>query len=308
MPYNPRLIVTELIVQRDPVVPGVVRISRAPDFPRPWVAVVGSIHGNEPAGLRAIERIKHEADAGQLPLERGTLVLIHGNPEASRHNRRYTDGGADLNRIFDFEFEHRLRRDQWAYEHERAIALRPIFEQVDAAIDLHSATEPTPPFVITTQIPASAELGQALGMRYVTRGWDDLNILSHRVFIALLTRREKPALAVECGQHTESGAPEIAYKVATRFLIALGVLDGEIVTQTEVQMLDVIRALRKPSSEFRFSRHIRGFEVLPQGTLIGSDSDISLSVSENRYALLPNDHVPVGVDMLYLARPASDLS
>lgn len=254
-----------------------------------------------------MERIRSEAEAGDLPLVRGTVVLVHGNPDATRHNLRFTEGGADLNRVFDFEFETRLRRDQWSSEHERAIALRPVFESVDSAIDLHSATEPTPPFVITTSVPQSAELGRAVGMRHVTRGWEDLNILSGKVFLALLTKRGKPSIAVECGQHEEAEAKQTAYKVATRFLIAQGLLDGEIVTQTEVQFLDVIRALRKPSPDFRFSHPFRGMELLTKGTLIGSDGDIAVSVSEDRYALLPNDRVPVGIDMLFLGRPSDGL-
>jgi len=297
----------ELVVQPDPVIPGVVRVSTSATFPRPWVAVVGALHGNEPCGLRAIERLREEAEAGTLPLRRGTVVLVHGNPDATRRNRRYSEGGADLNRLFDFEFESRLRREQWASEHERAIALRPVFESVDAAIDLHSATEPTPAFVITTSVPQSAELGRAIGLRHVTRGWEDLNILSGKVFLALLTKRGKPSVAVECGQHEQAEANQTAYKAASRFLIALDLLDGDLVTQTEVQLLDVIRALRKPSPEFRFARHLEGLELLSKGTIIGSDGDITVSVSEDRYALLPNDQVPVGIDMLYLAKPATGI-
>ncbi|MBT8496269.1 MAG: succinylglutamate desuccinylase/aspartoacylase family protein [Deltaproteobacteria bacterium] len=298
---------SSLVIQPDPVITGVVRVSTSTSFPRPWIAVVGSLHGNEPCGLRAMERLKEQAERGALPLKRGTVILVHGNPEATRHNLRHTRDGADLNRLFDFEFEALIRRESWAYEHERAIALRPIFESVDGAIDLHSATEPTPPFVITTSAQGSSDLGRAIGLAHVTRGWEDLNILSGKVFLALLTKRGKPAIAVECGQHHSPEADNTAYKAATRFLIALDVLEGEIVTQTEVELLDVIRALRKPSEDFRFSQRLSGLQLLTEGTVIGSDGDITVSVSEDRYAVLPNDRVHIGGDMLFLARPASAL-
>ena len=62
---------------------GALRISAAPDFPRPHVGVVGAVHGNEPCGLRAIERLRAELVGGELSLRSGTLFLIHGNPRAT---------------------------------------------------------------------------------------------------------------------------------------------------------------------------------------------------------------------------------
>ena len=293
-----------LVVRAHPTIEGVVRVSSDESWPRPHVAIVGALHGNEPCGLRAIDHLREQAEADDLPWSTGTAILVHGNPRASEQKRRYTQGGADLNRLFDFDFEEKLRPESWSFEHHRAIDLRPIFQDIDAALDIHSSTERTTPFVITSRAPGSAELGKALGLAHVTRGWEDLNLLSGKVFLAMLTKRGLPSIAIECGQHGSRAADENARFAALRFLAATGILAGVTDPATDVATLQVVRALRKPSPEFRFARPLIGMELVKAGELLGSDGDIALHAAEDRYVLLPNDGVPVGIDMVYLARPA----
>jgi succinylglutamate desuccinylase len=291
-----------VVVVPDPKIPGVTRISNDPNFPRPHVAIVGSLHGNEPCGSRAIDRIIQDAESGTLPLRHGTIILIHGNPPASEANLRYTAGGVDLNRLFDFEYEERLRDEQWTVEHHRALQLKPIFASLDAALDIHSAKNPSPPFVIVTKVPQSAEIAQALGIEHITFGWEDLNLLSGKVFIEILTRRNKPSVAVECGQHEDPNTFPIAYNCARKFLGATGVMHEPHPTLAEVTQLQVACVVEKPTRRFRFTRDIHGLQQLSEGFKLGTDGEISLHIDKHSWVLLPNDLVPVGADMLYLAR------
>lgn len=61
----------------------------------PTLIVVGSIHGNEPSGRRAIEQIADSIRNRNIPLH-GRLFLLTGNLEAAEQRQRYID--ADLNR------------------------------------------------------------------------------------------------------------------------------------------------------------------------------------------------------------------
>jgi succinylglutamate desuccinylase len=93
---------------------GVLRSASAIDAPRPHVAVFGAVHGNEPCGLRAIERLRAEFARAELQLLAGTLDLIHGNPPATEQHERHTRGGVDLNRLFDYRFEAEVPAAHWA--------------------------------------------------------------------------------------------------------------------------------------------------------------------------------------------------
>ncbi|PSQ14095.1 succinylglutamate desuccinylase [Halobacteriales archaeon QS_8_69_73] len=71
----------------------------------PEVAVVGGIHGDEPSGVRAVERLR----AADPPLERGVKLVV-ANPPAVAAGERYLE--TDLNRSFpgdpDGSLEERL--------------------------------------------------------------------------------------------------------------------------------------------------------------------------------------------------------
>lgn len=281
----------------DPEVPGVVRIAASPDLPGPRIGILGTIHGNETCGLEVLRQLRREAEAGQLPLAGGTLVLIHGNPAATEAGVRFL--GEDLNRILDYGFIETLRRQAWTPEHHRAVALRPVLEELDALLDLHSATEETPPFAIANDVAEAYALASRLGMAHVTRAWSDV---SERVTIGVLQRRGRPGLSVECGRHGTDDAVVEGMRLARGYLVATGVVHGELPPAVDTVVLEVREVLKKPSAEFRFASPLRGLEELPAGHLIGSDGTIQVRCSEPSVALLPNDGVAVGDDILYLAR------
>lgn len=270
--------------------------------PRPHLAVVGAIHGNEHCGLHAIQRLADELTRGELALRAGSLYLVHGNPIASEQQRRHTATGVDLNRTFDFRFVDELAPELWQQEHVRALALRPIFDSVDAVLDLHSASAPTPAFAIASSVPTSLPFALALGLEYVTSGWDGPGLLGDQVLLGQLTRRKLPGVAVECGQHEDEAALEVAYACTLRALSYFGLIEPlPLRAPTPSKQLTVRAAIKRPSVSFRFERPLRGMQPLVPGDLIGHDEHLALSVRNPCYAIMPNDRVAVGDDMLYIA-------
>lgn len=290
-----------MYIEEDPNVEGLCWLSNRRDWPRPHLAIVGAMHGNEPCGLRAIERLRDDAEGGRLAGLQGTLLLVEGNPEALRQGRRFTEGGTDLNRLFDYAFERELSRDVYRTEHHRALALRPMVDDVDGLVDLHSSTVSSPPFGIATELPASGRLAAKLGLQHVVRGWRGPGMLGHRVLLAPLDAREIPSVAVECGQHDEATAADVAHRVALAFIRAMGALPPEGSAGGPPGWLRIHDAIRKPSSRFRFEHPIRGFDRLRSGHVIGHDGLIAVDVRGECTAVLPNDAVEAGDDMLFLA-------
>lgn len=288
----------------DPNVPGVTRVSSDRSLPRPHVGVIGAIHGNERCGLEVLRRLEAAARDGALVPAAGTIVIIHGNPAASEAGRRYTRGGEDLNRLFDFAFETDLPRERWSPEHMRAHALRPVLEDLDTLLDLHSATWPTPAFAIINEEPRAAELASCLGLDFVTQGWSGPGLLMDKVTIGVLQRLGRPAISVECGQHDDAGSIEAAWDCALRFLAATGAIEGDAPARAPT-FLEIVEIIRRPSENFGFTRAIRGLERLAAGEVLAADRIAELRVREPCWVLLPNDRVPVGTDMAFLAREAA---
>lgn len=282
------------------------------ETPGPRVGIVGSLHGDEPCGTRALARLREEFAAGRR-LHRGTLVLIEGNPDALEVGLRHTEGGSDLNRLFDMRFRRHLPRAQWGAEHRRALELAPVLDGLEAGLDLHSATSPTPPFgiaigAVAQRNPndgaASLHLGLKLGLNHLTYGWERCSDVGAEVAMA---RVRGPAIAVECGQHGQGEADAKAWEVANRYLAALGMSDFDGPGSPECPIWSVEFSFDRPNASFRFSHALRGFEAMPEGGLIGEGGGETMRVPPGRWtALLPNDGVEVGKTMLFLARRDDD--
>ena len=65
--------------------------------PGPLLLCIASLHGNEPAGGTALERVLEELSASGLPM-RGDMVGLRGNLRALEAGRRFID--EDLNRVW----------------------------------------------------------------------------------------------------------------------------------------------------------------------------------------------------------------
>jgi len=285
----------------EPLPAGVTCIASAPSRPRPRLAIVGAVHGNEHCGLEAIRRLEAEFAAGDRVLSEGTLFLVHGNPEATVERRRFTERGVDLNRAFDYAFVDELAREMWEPEHHRALALKPLLAHVDAVLDLHSTSAPTPAFAIASRVAASEPFARALGLEYLTLGWDGPGLLGDRVLLGQLTLRDRPGVAVECGQHDDDAAPEVAYRCAIRALSHFGLIKPLPDASSPTMRTLVVRAaVKRPSENFRFEQPLQGMQSLPVGYVIGHGDHLAVTVRNPCIAIMPNDDVPVGEDMLYI--------
>ena len=72
-------------------------IIRLPGRTQPAVAVVLLLHGNEPVGLQAVQRLLYSYAARTLPR---ALTLVVGNVRAAALNQRHLDDQPDFNRIW----------------------------------------------------------------------------------------------------------------------------------------------------------------------------------------------------------------
>lgn len=98
----------------------------------PTVLVLGGVHGDEPGGMRAAQRVIHDLD--QLKSGRLQVVPVC-NPEAAQARTRVSPSdGLNLARVFP--------GDAGGSRTERiAAALTPLIRRVDLLIDLHTASD-----------------------------------------------------------------------------------------------------------------------------------------------------------------------
>ncbi|WP_331233400.1 M14 family metallopeptidase [Natronorarus salvus] len=173
----------------------------------PEIAVVGGIHGDEPCGIRAIERILDASPSVERPVK-----FIVANELAAERGKRYLD--IDLNRAFPGE--------QAANTHEGRLAY-DLAEELEgcATLALHSTQSTGRAFAIADGVTPFAErVVPSLSVEtLVTTG----ELVQGRLFTTART------IEVECGLQGSDRATETATRIVHEFLATMGVLHGDSV-------------------------------------------------------------------------------
>ena len=125
----------------------------------PVLVALGGIHGNEPAGLIAAERVLARMKAERMAergLVRGTFVALSGNRAALARGVRFVD--RDLNRGWSDD----VPAGGGAEDGEQAELRAAIFDAFAAAprdrryfVDVHTTSAPGVPFVVADGVEAA---------------------------------------------------------------------------------------------------------------------------------------------------------
>ena len=227
-------------------------IAYASPEPGTRLIVLGAVHGNEICGTRAIERVGAELDAGTLKLMRGRLTMVPvTNPLAYAMRRR--TGDRNLNR--------KLAPTDTPREYEDHVAnwLCPLLAQHEVLLDLHSFRSPGAPFVMVgpqdnrgalepfAHAAREEALALRLGVQRAVDGWLGTYAAgaARRAEFGRSTGVELDtdprygigtteymrsvggwSLTLECGQHDDPAAPDVAYRAIVNTLAHLQLIDA----------------------------------------------------------------------------------
>jgi predicted deacylase len=247
--------------------------------PGPHVLIQALTHGNEVCGAIAIDWLLRE----KIRPARGTLTLVfanvgaylrfdHSNPFESRCVDE------DFNRLWTREVLDGPRRSA---ELARARELRPIVDRTDHLLDLHSMSEPCLPLAMAGRQRKGVELAKATGVpQHIVI--DSGHVAGQRLRdYAFFDDPADPrsALLVECGQHWEAAAPQVARQSLLRFLNHFGMLERGLAERHLDQgmpppqrIVEVTATVTIVSEAFRFTQPVHGLQLIRRaGTVYAVD-------------------------------------
>ena len=248
--------------------------------PGPHAMVSAVVHGNELCGAIVVDWLLREGvrpRAGRLTLAFANVDAFHAFDPLEPTASRYVD--EDFNRLWSAEV---LDGPRDSVELRRARALRPLIDEVDVLLDIHSMQQHCEPLMMCGPQPKGRALALELGAP-ITVVADAGHAAGPRMrdygaFIDPASPRN--ALLVECGQHWEARSADVARDVTVRFLDRFGMLEPEFVArhrrpaECAQRVVEVQGPITIRTDAFRFVREFRGMEVVPEaGTIIGYDGD-----------------------------------
>jgi predicted deacylase len=249
----------------------------------PNAMITAIVHGNELCGAIALDRLLRD---GVRP-QRGSLTLVFANPRAyaafdpaDPGESRYVD--EDLNRVWSSLV---LDGDRKSAELERARELRPLVDETDILLDLHSMQHDSPPLSLCGPSRKGRELAVRMALPPVVVA-DEGHASGRRLRdYGGFSQPGDPrnALLVECGQHWRRATADLALRVTQRFLRLAGLIAaGDDCAATRpadrpTRCIEVTRAVTVRTGRARFVQPWTGLEVIPRaGTPILVDGDDTL--------------------------------
>jgi predicted deacylase len=249
----------------------------------PRVLVQALTHGNEICGAIALDwLLAHVQATGWLP-RRGRLTLAFANVAAYQ---RFDPARPYASRCIDEDYN-RVWHDDALFgprdsaELRRARELRPFVDEAEALLDIHSMSEPGRPLMVCGTVAKNAAWARRLGTPA-----DLLLDTGHPAGLRMIERGRfgdpaapECALLIECGQHWESGAGDVAIDTLVRFLGLAGLADEAWVQAHQRRPLPARQRLVRVtepvvarSADFRFLVPIVNLGVVADaGTPIAQD-------------------------------------
>ncbi|WP_090321485.1 succinylglutamate desuccinylase/aspartoacylase family protein [Duganella sp. CF517] len=290
--------------------------------------VTGAVHGNETCGTKAIQRVMRELDDCTLVIRNGAVTLVPiANPLAYAKSERF--GDRNLNRNL-FPNEH-----PQDFEDRVANWLCPLLARHDVLLDLHSFKASGEPFVMVgprnndgplepfKHEQQERAMARRLGVRRFVDGW----LRSYGAGVQRRLRGDSQletvlrygmgtteymrstggyALTLECGEHTDPHAPEVAYRAIMNTLAFLGLIDApspQPIADEAMEALSMVAVYDKVSADDTFTRAWSSFDPVRKDEQIGTRADGTPVLAEfDGRILFPDSAAGANSEWYYLTR------
>lgn len=267
--------------------------------PGPTVVVCGGLHGNEPAGALAAQRVLARLEQERPPL-RGQFLAVAGNRAALAAGRRYL--AVDLNRAWQRDRISAVRDGEARNAEEEELgALLEVFDALEEGpwivLDLHTTSGESPPFVIMSDTLRNRRIAFALSATVIL----GLEETVDGTLLGYLTERGHTAMVVEAGRHDAPGSVDVHEAVIWTGLVAVGALAARDVPDFAAHRARLREANRDlprvvelrhrhavvKNDGFRMAPGYRGLQPVAEGELLGHDRNGEVRAPERGRIVLP---------------------
>lgn len=224
---------------------------------KPEYSIVGSLHGDEPAGKKAIEKILEEELKFQKPIK-----FIIGNERALKKDVRFTD--CDLNRSFP--------GDSSSENYEERLA-RKIMREIEGTmvVDLHTTHSFPRPFATFSNLNNDTRrLLKSSGVENAVYFPEHTGTLNEQV----------DGIVIEAGYQKTEEAVSNAVSVLKNFMAAEGIIEGDF-SRSEPDIFEYTETV-EGDWEFRG----QNFRKVKSGEIYAERDGEELKAKEDFYPVL----------------------
>lgn len=275
------------------------------ELPGPTLVVIGSLHGNEPAGILGLENVFTQLAENAIPV-RGELLGLVGHRAALAEGRRFLS--ADLNRHWSAQRIAASRTGELADSPvPEDLELHELRQEMEAAfgrargechvLDLHTTSGGGPPFVVMADTLRNRRFALHLPAPIIVGLEEELEGTLTDYVMDL----GHVAIGFEGGQHDDPAAVDLCEAGIWIALAAAGLIDAAEAPQVERSsrlLSQICRNLPKvfevcyrhpvrPEDEFRMQPGYVSFQKIRKGELLARDRYREYRALEDGRILMP---------------------
>ena len=292
---------------------------------QPRLVVFAGVHGNEPSGVLALERVFEQLHRHQLSLE-GQLIGVRGNVEALRQKVRYVN--EDLNRLFVPSRIEQVKSDPEAQAFE-TLELLSICDLVDSLeartddelffVDCHTTSSASIPFISLNEgFPSSLQMAQRIPVATVIGAEKEIK----GCLAEWLNRRGWTGFTYEAGQHEATISVDNQEAMIWLALRHAGCINESqaqpyldraraTLQQQGTQQQEVYRLLSayhiRDDEAFRMEPGFRNLQLVRKGERLATSDGEPVVAPQDAYLLMPL-YQPQGNFGFFLVQLISDLA
>lgn len=278
----------------------------------PLLICFGSIHGNEPAGTKALElmfkMLEVEPITNPSFCFKGRLLGIRGNLRAIKARKRFLE--KDLNRQWTTENVNRIMKADITKLSAEDLEIREIKTLIDQEIteyqpkkiillDLHTTTAFGGIFTIVTNTPESLKIGIELHAPVIRGLLEGIQGTSLHYFNEENIGVPTIAVCFESGQHNEHLSINRAIAAITNCMRTIGcVRAADVENQHDKLLKEFSAGLPKVSQlimthaieetdEFVMRPGYKNFQIVKKGEVVADDKKGGIKIVKDGLLLMP---------------------
>jgi succinylglutamate desuccinylase len=290
----------------------------------PLLICIGGMHGNEPAGVLAIEEVlrllEMEPKVNPGFVFQGVLVGLRGNTLAMASGKRFIE--RDLNRMLSDE---EIRRIQHTPEEERGAEDRECLELINTIqeeiartnasttliIDLHTTTAEGGGFTIAADDPVSMKLARGLHAPVILGIADDLQGTTISYFNK--PDEQRHCIVFEAGQHQDPQSVHRTVSAIINCMRSMGSVEAKDVDHRHDGLLKRLsnglpgftrlayRYKIQPGEAFDMRPGYRNFQKISRGEVLAHNEHGEIMAPVDGLILMPKYQV-LGDDGFFIVQ------